>query len=172
MPLRTRYHLASAFSCPVIRNPGAPTAHLFMWHFFYRLFLQTPDFGPCSTSHDNCTLFTQSTTSLAIVIVAVSSHLAVFTFLFFISLYPCRNSTVALARPRLRIPNQGLKPVQKLPGMAQTGDGTYSPIRAKSGPTSPSYSPIVSRAARSGARRAVCFIPDFRFLTWARPGPQ
>ena len=64
------------------------------------------------------------------------------------------------------------EPVQKSPGMAQTGDETHSPIRAKSGPTSPIYSPIVSRAARSGPSRAVCFIPYFGFLTWAWPGPQ
>lgn len=39
VPPRTRYHLASALSCPVICNPGAPTAHLFMLHFFSHLFL-------------------------------------------------------------------------------------------------------------------------------------
>ena len=37
--------------------------------------------------------------------------------------------------------------VQKSPDMAQTCDETHGPIRARSGPTSPDYSPIRPRAA-------------------------
>ena len=52
-------------------------------------------------------------------------------------------------------------PAQKSPEMAQTGVKTNGSIRSKSGPVqSPDYSPIRSRAVRSGPSPAVFFILD------------